>query len=198
MTRALARSLIAYKPRQYLNVVVSGEPRNHQLIDAMLAHNLSPQHLATMASESILVMQQAWWHGTDQNGKTTAESARAVAGTLTCSLCNGLYREPVELGGCMHTFCKSCITEYEESGQHYCPECGTFFFRKDLAANHTLADIVEQWKRIDSSMANDARHLACKRPSGATKSAAAIPAAEGEVNIEHGVDEGKSGPRSRT
>ena len=75
----------------------------------------------------------------------------------------------------MHTFCKSCITDYEESGErncHHCPECNCFFFRKDMSLNHTLADIVEQWKHIDNSVARDKR----ARPAGPTfEAAVAIP-----------------------
>ena len=97
-----------------------------------------------MASETRSIvhiqraLQRASWHRVDQCGESTESSAKALARTLQCPLCEQLLRDPVELR-CMHNFCSDCIKRHEEEGGHYCPECNELFWVNEITHNHTLA-----------------------------------------------------------
>lgn len=45
---------------------------------------------------------------------------------FTCLLCNGLYKDPVTLNECLHSFCKSCIFSVFATGEKNCPTCEVF------------------------------------------------------------------------
>lgn len=53
---------------------------------------------------------------------------------LTCSLCTGIFRTPMTINECMHTFCKTCIYKYFLSNSNYdsCPSCFTKLGGKPL------------------------------------------------------------------
>ena len=61
-----------------------------------------------------------------------AEETRAFIGDYICTLCKGIYFNPV-LTSCAHTFCKDCFntfTSYQKieennEGQYKCPSCGS-------------------------------------------------------------------------
>lgn len=42
---------------------------------------------------------------------------------LTCSLCNGYYRNPTKIVECLHTFCESCLSYAFFAGFTQCPSC---------------------------------------------------------------------------
>lgn len=54
-------------------------------------------------------------------------SVAALNELLSCSLCNGYYRDAHTVTECMHTFCKSCILLYfhrnNTRGAIHCPTC---------------------------------------------------------------------------
>jgi Zinc finger, C3HC4 type (RING finger) len=66
---------------------------------------------------------------------------------LTCTLCEGLFREPYTTVKCFHTFCKSCLTtairsSYNTLQYNCCPICQTYFGRDDIVTNNALPDRV--------------------------------------------------------
>jgi len=38
--------------------------------------------------------------------------ARIIKEIFSCSICLGIFREPVNIKSCLHKFCKKCIEEY--------------------------------------------------------------------------------------
>ncbi len=50
---------------------------------------------------------------------------RKLVSYLQCGLCNGIFRTPMTINECMHTFCKNCIFKYFYSNnlKDSCPTC---------------------------------------------------------------------------
>ncbi|XP_072900895.1 E3 ubiquitin/ISG15 ligase TRIM25-like [Hemitrygon akajei] len=74
-----------------------------------------------------------------------------LAEELTCSVCLGLFQDPVALP-CLHSFCAKCINDAwghpEIQGEVSCPQCRQAFSpRPSLVKNHTLQNIVEKYNR---------------------------------------------------
>ncbi|XP_018428879.1 PREDICTED: E3 ubiquitin-protein ligase Midline-1-like [Nanorana parkeri] len=72
-----------------------------------------------------------------------------VRDELDCSICLGIYTDPVTLP-CGHNFCKGCITmlleKQKESGVYSCPECREEFKEMtSLLRNITLCNIAERF-----------------------------------------------------
>ncbi|XP_062906321.1 E3 ubiquitin/ISG15 ligase TRIM25-like isoform X2 [Mobula hypostoma] len=72
-----------------------------------------------------------------------------LAEELTCSVCLGLFQNPVALP-CQHSFCAKCINDvWDHSETPFrvsCPQCRqTFSPRPSLVKNHTLQNIVEKY-----------------------------------------------------
>ena len=70
-----------------------------------------------------------------------------IRSLLTCTLCEGLYREPYTTLKCFHTFCKSCLitairASYNTPQYNCCPVCQTYFGRDDIVTNNALPDRV--------------------------------------------------------
>ena len=70
-----------------------------------------------------------------------------IRSLLTCTLCEGLYREPYTTLKCFHTFCKSCLitairASYNTPQYNCCPICQTYFGRDDIVTNNALPDRV--------------------------------------------------------
>jgi hypothetical protein len=44
---------------------------------------------------------------------------------LTCSICNGIFRTPLTVKECMHSFCKACVYKlfYNKPNLDKCPKC---------------------------------------------------------------------------
>ncbi|XP_018429316.1 PREDICTED: E3 ubiquitin/ISG15 ligase TRIM25-like [Nanorana parkeri] len=68
---------------------------------------------------------------------------------LNCSICLGLYTEPISLK-CGHNFCWDCIVtvlDTQKSGDYSCPECREMFTeRPSLEKNRKLCNIVEHFR----------------------------------------------------
>ncbi|KAI4873776.1 hypothetical protein NFI96_010638, partial [Prochilodus magdalenae] len=71
---------------------------------------------------------------------------------LTCAICYELFSDPVMLG-CMHHFCKRCITTYWRSlrGPVSCPQCRQEFPNKHFQTNYLVAGLVEKVKASSSA-----------------------------------------------
>jgi Zinc finger, C3HC4 type (RING finger) len=72
-------------------------------------------------------------------------SVDPIRSLITCSLCDGLYREPYTTLKCFHTFCKSCLvtaikSSYNTPQYNCCPTCAIYFGRDDVLANVALPD----------------------------------------------------------
>jgi hypothetical protein len=70
-----------------------------------------------------------------------------IRALLTCTLCEGLYREPYTTLKCFHTFCKSCLitairASYNTPQYNCCPICQTYFGRDDVVTSNALPDRV--------------------------------------------------------
>ena len=70
-----------------------------------------------------------------------------IRALLTCTLCEGLYREPYTTLKCFHTFCKSCLitairASYNTPQYNCCPICQTYFGRDDIVTSNALPDRV--------------------------------------------------------
>ncbi|XP_068120383.1 E3 ubiquitin/ISG15 ligase TRIM25-like [Hyperolius riggenbachi] len=77
-----------------------------------------------------------------------------VTTELCCSICIGIYRDPVTLL-CGHNFCRDCITrawEHQEDLQEYkCPECQRRYKRRPkLVRNITLRNISEAFHSTET------------------------------------------------
>ncbi|KAM4697840.1 E3 ubiquitin/ISG15 ligase TRIM25-like [Rhinophrynus dorsalis] len=70
---------------------------------------------------------------------------------LNCSVCLGIYADPIMLS-CGHNFCKICIERvFEECDVYTCPECrASFLERPILHKNLKLRNIVERLKSAES------------------------------------------------
>ncbi|XP_071314546.1 tripartite motif containing 105 [Trachinotus anak] len=70
---------------------------------------------------------------------------------LTCAICCDLFREPVMLG-CMHHFCKQCISRYWRGtqGPVTCPQCRKEFSCRQFQTNYLVAAMVEKVRATTS------------------------------------------------
>uniref|UniRef100_UPI00358F0E00 BRCA1-associated RING domain protein 1 n=1 Tax=Myxine glutinosa TaxID=7769 RepID=UPI00358F0E00 len=59
---------------------------------------------------------------------------------LFCGLCNDLLQEPCCLGGCAHTFCRTCVAQHVGAT---CPVCQNPFWFRDLYPNRQVDSIVQ-------------------------------------------------------
>ncbi|KAL7886095.1 hypothetical protein AOLI_G00063900 [Acnodon oligacanthus] len=83
---------------------------------------------------------------------SSTESKTTLREDLTCAICYDLFTEPVMLG-CMHHFCKRCITAYWRSlrGPALCPQCRQEFPNKSFQTNYLVAGLVEKVKASSSA-----------------------------------------------
>lgn len=70
---------------------------------------------------------------------------------LTCAICCDLFQDPVMLG-CMHHFCKLCISRYWRGtqGPVTCPQCRKEFTSKHFQTNYLVAAMVEKVRATTS------------------------------------------------
>ncbi|XP_078073398.1 zinc-binding protein A33-like [Mustelus asterias] len=79
---------------------------------------------------------------------------------LCCAVCHDLYKDPVLLS-CVHSFCRSCISQYwEKAVTASCPICRKETSSQDLRPNRTLSNIVELFVKTDEG---DKIQLECSR-----------------------------------
>ncbi|XP_073524859.1 E3 ubiquitin-protein ligase TRIM47-like [Phyllobates terribilis] len=73
-------------------------------------------------------------------------ASAGVKAELTCSICMGIYSDPVYLP-CGHNFCKKCITktwEHQDEEEYTCPECVKRYKRRvSLKKNRKLQNIAD-------------------------------------------------------
>ncbi|XP_053290173.1 tripartite motif-containing protein 16-like protein [Pleuronectes platessa] len=85
---------------------------------------------------------------------------------FSCLICVDLLKDPVTTG-CGHSFCKSCIDNWdngEERGSYSCPQCRqTFTPSPVLEKNTMLADLVEELKKTGLQAAPAERELGLRR-----------------------------------
>ncbi len=67
---------------------------------------------------------------------------------LKCEICKGIFRNPMTINECMHTFCKTCIFKHFCSNitTDYCPTCKIKLGGKPmdtLIFDHSIASLIE-------------------------------------------------------
>uniref|UniRef100_A0A4W5N8S1 Tripartite motif containing 105 n=1 Tax=Hucho hucho TaxID=62062 RepID=A0A4W5N8S1_9TELE len=74
-----------------------------------------------------------------------SKSQSSLREDLTCAICCDLFTEPVMLG-CMHHFCKHCISTYWRGTQTpvSCPQCRKEFATKHFQTNYLVTAMVEK------------------------------------------------------
>lgn len=74
-----------------------------------------------------------------------SKSQSSLREDLTCAICCDLFTEPVMLG-CMHHFCKHCISTYWRGTQTpvSCPQCRKEFTTKHFQTNYLVTAMVEK------------------------------------------------------
>ena len=74
-----------------------------------------------------------------------------ILDALKCPICLNVYDDPTTLSGCVHTFCRKCITKHLRGIKppYYstCPECKKPATKRDCLPNHDLASVVQVAKR---------------------------------------------------
>ena len=71
----------------------------------------------------------------------------SISQYLTCSLCDGLYKDPHTLIECLHTFCKSCLFYSISCGCHECPTCKVYLGNDPLKVSvldHILQELIDR------------------------------------------------------
>ncbi|KAI5104985.1 hypothetical protein C0J45_4657 [Silurus meridionalis] len=86
------------------------------------------------------------------SSRMNQDEALGLSEDLTCAICCDLFRDPVMLG-CMHHFCRSCITTYWKGirGPALCPQCRKEFPNKQFQTNYLVAGLVEKVRASSSS-----------------------------------------------
>ncbi|KAI9151025.1 E3 ubiquitin-protein ligase rad18 [Blastocladiella emersonii ATCC 22665] len=100
---------------------------------------------------------------------------------LRCSMCYELYKTPLMVVGCWHTFCSRCIRERITSTDTSCPSCRRDIKERDLVPHRVLDDIVESFRLARPGLLKAANAPAPaaaaagsrSTPSSSTRSAAA-------------------------
>ncbi|XP_051515005.1 tripartite motif containing 105 [Myxocyprinus asiaticus] len=82
----------------------------------------------------------------------SGKSKMSLREDLTCAICFELFRDPVMLG-CMHHFCKRCITSYWKTVRSpvSCPQCRQEFPNKCFQTNYLVAGLVEKVRASSTS-----------------------------------------------
>ncbi|XP_048342914.1 E3 ubiquitin-protein ligase TRIM7-like [Sphaerodactylus townsendi] len=76
---------------------------------------------------------------------------RELCQESTCSICLDLFRDPVLIPGCGHSFCRACLTQSwgEPAGADTsCPQCRGPAREGDLRPNQHLANIVQVTRKL--------------------------------------------------
>ncbi|XP_067865453.1 zinc-binding protein A33-like [Heterodontus francisci] len=81
---------------------------------------------------------------------------------LLCSICQGLFREPVTLE-CGHNFCTLCITrEWEEREKQACPECQEVSPHRGLRVNQVLSSLADTARSLSLNAETNGAALYCQ------------------------------------
>ena len=95
----------------------------------------------------------------ERNVALSSSSMDKFQDKISCPICKELFRLPVALIRCSHTFCSKCLNEYmktfQDDKKRNCPRCkGPVTDEKDwdgtgevaLRPNREMEEIVESWK----------------------------------------------------
>ena len=64
-----------------------------------------------------------------------------VSKFLYCPICGDIFRNPIRLENCGHTYCWSCIFKWFKYNK-YCPICRAIFTEKDIKADIIATNII--------------------------------------------------------
>lgn len=100
---------------------------------------------------------------------TNASLSRDLASmdaSLRCPICGDVFRAPMMLASCGHTFCSLCIRRALMTGRGECPSCrmgGGSSARRvtdaDLRRNGVVAEIVTVWEDVRRGVLDSAKRL---------------------------------------
>lgn len=91
-------------------------------------------------------------------GDLVKNDVKNIIDYLTCKLCQGIYRNPITITQCNHSFCKSCILLVLYNKDPVCPLCKTNLGSKPkdyLISDSSLERFVEiifpEFKEIEEN-----------------------------------------------
>ncbi|XP_065520958.1 E3 ubiquitin-protein ligase TRIM39-like [Lathamus discolor] len=98
-----------------------------------------------------------------------ASPAQSFHDEASCSICRGLFQDPVSIH-CGHNFCRGCITRCWEGsdGSFSCPQCRETAPQRNLRPNRELATLIAVARRL-SLQAGRAGHRLCHEHREALK-----------------------------
>uniref|UniRef100_A0A672U2T4 Uncharacterized protein n=1 Tax=Strigops habroptila TaxID=2489341 RepID=A0A672U2T4_STRHB len=98
-----------------------------------------------------------------------ASPAQSFRDEASCSICRGLFQDPVSIH-CGHNFCRGCITRCWEGsdGSFSCPRCRETAPQRNLRPNRELATLIAVAQRL-SLQAGRAGHGLCRKHREALK-----------------------------
>lgn len=70
---------------------------------------------------------------------------------MRCPICRELLLSGSKITACGHTFCGECIERHLNSSEN-CPVCRVSVQRSQLRVNQTVANLVEEWQFLRSSL----------------------------------------------
>ena len=79
---------------------------------------------------------------------------------FTCTICSGLYKNPLTITECLHSFCRSCLYKYLSTGVKRCPhpKCGMPLQPdpyKDALQDRTLESLVDKVLFVNAKEKDD-------------------------------------------
>nr|XP_020654695.1 BRCA1-associated RING domain protein 1 [Pogona vitticeps] len=75
-----------------------------------------------------------------------------LAESLSCSRCSDILKKPVNIGGCEHVFCLTCIGDCIGTA---CPVCHMPAMVQDLKVNRQLDNIIKIYSKLQSLQGRD-------------------------------------------
>ncbi|XP_046846861.1 ankyrin repeat domain-containing protein 31-like [Xenia sp. Carnegie-2017] len=97
---------------------------------------------------------------------------------LTCGICNDFLKDPCTLRNCDHNFCRKCIENFHDESK--CPECGLFYWAKDLKSNNALSTTVSMTIKLQSVIGEKAKDYEDKT----LEDSKACQKTDGPVNLD--------------
>lgn len=83
----------------------------------------------------------------------------SVVERFTCTLCSGLFKDPLTITECLHSFCRSCLFSYfANTGKKHCPRCNMLLEPdpyKNAMRDRTLESLCEKVLFVDAKERDD-------------------------------------------
>ncbi|XP_060637338.2 BRCA1-associated RING domain protein 1 [Anolis sagrei] len=96
------------------------------------------------SSPSVARMEQPW--------KETRAALGRLRESLGCSRCDGILKMPVNIGGCEHVFCLTCVGDCIGTA---CPVCHMPAMVQDVKVNRQLDNIIKLYSKLQNLQGTD-------------------------------------------